>query len=66
MLKQPKVGGFKSHKGRCRYKFSSFPVLSFGQFGLVSLEPSRLTAAQLSAIEFTLRRSLKRSLRSQP
>ena len=66
MLKQPKVGGFKSPKGRCRYKFSKFPRLVYGQFGLVALEPARLSAAQLSALEFTLRRSLKRALRSNP
>ncbi|MGF1484638.1 MAG: 50S ribosomal protein L16 [Opitutales bacterium] len=50
----------KVHKGRIRGKAKGGTEVSFGEFGMQSLDRSRLTAAQIEAARVAINRYLKR------
>jgi large subunit ribosomal protein L16 len=59
---QPKRTKFrKAHKGRIKGIASSGVELAFGQFGLKSMEPERVTARQIEAARRALTRHMKRA-----
>src|SRR5215211_7460067 len=59
---QPKRTKFrKAHKGRIKGLASSGVDLAFGQFGLKSLEPERVTARQIEAARRAITRHMKRA-----
>jgi large subunit ribosomal protein L16 len=59
---QPKKTKFrKAHKGRIKGLATSGASLSFGEFGLKSLEPERLTARQIEAARRAITRQMKRA-----
>jgi large subunit ribosomal protein L16 len=59
---QPKRTKFrKAHKGRIHGTASSAIDLAFGQYGLKTTEPDRLTARQIEAARRALTRHMKRS-----
>jgi large subunit ribosomal protein L16 len=59
---QPKRTKFrKAHKGRIKGVASSGVELAFGQFGLKSMEPERVTARQIEAARRALTRHMKRA-----
>jgi len=60
MLMPAKVKYRKHHRGRMRGKALRGAELSFGEFGLQSLEPCWLTARQIEAGRITITRHLKR------
>lgn len=61
MLLKPKFSKFsKSHKGRVSSVFKIHQQLVKGAFAIVALQPSRLTAAQIAAIDLTLKRAVKK------
>lgn len=58
---QPKRTKFrKQHKGRNRGLANSGNKVSFGEFGLKSVEPGRLTARQIEAARRAMTRHVKR------
>lgn len=60
MLKKPKQTKYsKHHKGRISYNYK-FRYPSDSYFGLVSLEPARLTAGQIAAAELAIKRKIKK------
>jgi len=59
---QPKKTKFrKAHKCRIKGLATSGASLSFGEFGLKSLEPERLTARQIEAARRAITRQMKRA-----
>jgi large subunit ribosomal protein L16 len=61
-MMQPKKTKFrKAHKGRIHGVASSGATLSFGQFGLKSMAPERITARQIEAARRALTRHMKRA-----
>lgn len=61
MYLKPKRTKFaKAHKGRLSHVPKIHSHLAFGSFGLLALQPSRLTAAQLYAAQLAIKRLLKR------
>src|SRR5262249_15799337 len=59
---QPKRTKFrKAHKGRIKGIANSGVELAFGQFGLKSMEPERVTARQIEAARRALTRHMKRA-----
>lgn len=61
MLLKPKHSKFaKAHKGRVSSSFKTTQSLVKGSLALVALQPSRLTAAQISAVDLAIKRSLKK------
>ena len=59
---QPKKTKFrKAHKGRIKGLATSGAALAFGEFGLKSLEPERLTARQIEAARRAITRQMKRA-----
>ncbi|MFA5625066.1 MAG: 50S ribosomal protein L16 [Bradymonadales bacterium] len=60
MLSPKKVKWRKVQKGRMRGKSYRGSEVSFGDFGLVALEPSRITARQIEAARVAMTRYAKR------
>jgi len=60
MLMPKKVKFRKQSRGRMRGRATRGATLSFGEFGLQSLEPCWLTARQLEAGRITITRHIKR------
>jgi len=60
MLMPKKVKFRKQSRGRMRGRATRGSTLSFGEFGLQSLEPCWLTARQLEAGRITITRHIKR------
>tara|TARA_R110002096_G_scaffold322757_1_gene516796 strand:+ start:813 stop:1223 length:411 start_codon:yes stop_codon:yes gene_type:complete len=59
---QPKRTKFrKAHKGRIHGNAKGGTSLTFGQFGLKTVEPGRITARQIEAARRALTRHMKRS-----
>lgn len=59
---QPKRTKFrKQHKGRIHGTAKGGTSLAFGQFGLKSLEPERITARQIEAARRAITRHMKRA-----
>ena len=61
MLSPKRVRWRKQHKGRMRGKAYRGSDVEFGTFGLMALEPHRLTARQIEAARRTMTRHIKRS-----
>jgi large subunit ribosomal protein L16 len=60
-MMQPKRTKFrKAHKGRIHGLATSGASLSFGSYGLKSLEPERITARQIEACRRAITRQMKR------
>ena len=60
MLSPKRVRWRKTQKGRMRGKATRGNSVEFGSFGLVALEPSRITARQIEAARIAMNRYLKR------
>jgi large subunit ribosomal protein L16 len=61
MLYKPKSRKFpKAHKGRVSPLFHTSQSLIFGSYGIVALQPSRLTASQIAAAELAIKRKIKK------
>lgn len=61
MLLKPKASKFaKAHKGRVSSNFKTSQNLVKGSIAIVALQPSRLTAAQIAAVDLTIKRALKK------
>ena len=60
MLSPKKVKFRKRHKGRMTGKAYRGSEVSFGDFGLVALEPGWLTARQIEAARIAMTRHIKR------
>jgi large subunit ribosomal protein L16 len=60
MLSPKRVRWRKQHKGRIRGKAHRGNELSFGIFGLLSLESGRVTARQIEAARIAMTRYIKR------
>jgi len=59
---QPKRTKFrKAHKGRIHGKAPGGTTLTFGQFGLKTMEPGRISARQIEAARRAMNRHMKRS-----
>ena len=60
MLSPKKVKWIKPQKGRVRGKATRGNKLSFGEYGLQSLDGGRVTARQIEASRIAMTRSIKR------
>ncbi len=60
MLAPKKVKHRKMQKGRMRGQPLSGTTISFGQFGLMALEPAHITARQIEAGRIAMTRHVKR------
>jgi large subunit ribosomal protein L16 len=60
MLMPKKTKYRKIQKGRMRGMSKGARTLAFGDYGLVAVEPVRLTARQIEAVRVTLSRRLKK------
>jgi large subunit ribosomal protein L16 len=59
---QPKRTKFrKAHKGRIKGKAKGGTALTFGAYGLKSMEPERVTARQIEAARRAITRHMKRA-----
>jgi large subunit ribosomal protein L16 len=61
MLQPMRTKFRKAHKGRIKGLATSGTELSFGQYGLKSLEPNRVTAREIEAARRALTRHMKRA-----
>ena len=61
MLQPTRTKFRKAHKGRIHGLATSGATLAFGQYGLKSIEPDRVTARQIEAARRALTRFMKRS-----
>lgn len=61
MLSPKRVRWRKPQKGRIKGKAQRGTEVAFGSYGLVTLEPARITARQLEAARIALTRSIRRS-----
>jgi len=61
MLSPKKVRYRKVHKGRMRGIAHRGNKVSFGDYGLLALEPGRITARQIEAARIAMTRYIKRS-----
>jgi large subunit ribosomal protein L16 len=61
MLQPMRTKFRKAHKGRIHGLATSAVDLAFGQYGLKSIEPERITARQIEAARRALTRHMKRS-----
>jgi large subunit ribosomal protein L16 len=61
MLQPMRTKFRKAHKGRIKGLATSGTELSFGQYGLKSLEPNRITAREIEAARRALTRHMKRA-----
>ena len=60
MLSPKRVRWRKTQKGRMRGKATRGNSVEFGSFGLMALEPSRITARQIEAARIAMNRHIKR------
>jgi large subunit ribosomal protein L16 len=60
MLSPKRVRYRKRHKGRMRGKATRGNYLAFGDYGLMTLEPSWITAQQIEAARIAITRHVKR------
>ena len=60
MLSPKRVKWRKRHKGRLKGKAHRGSKLSFGTYGLVALEPKRITARQIEAARVAMNRYIRR------
>ncbi len=60
MLSPKRVRWRKTQKGRMRGKATRGNSVEFGSFGLMALEPSRITARQIEAARIAMNRYIKR------
>jgi len=60
MLQPKKVKHRKQHKGRIRGKAHRGNTLAFGDYGLQTLDPGRITARQIEAARIAMTRYVKR------
>ncbi len=60
MLAPKKMKFRKQHKGRIRGSAERGTSLAFGQFGLMALEPGKITSRQIEAARIALTRKTKR------
>ncbi len=60
MLSPKKMKYRKAHKGRIKGKADRGSKLSFGEFGLVALEPGKISARQIEAARVAMTRHTKR------
>jgi len=60
MLQPKKVKHRKQHKGRIRGKAQRGNQISFGEYGLQSLDAGRITARQIEATRIAMTRYVKR------
>jgi large subunit ribosomal protein L16 len=60
MLSPKRVRWRKQQKGRMRGKAYRGSKLSFGKFGLVALEPHRITARQIESARIAMNRYIRR------
>jgi large subunit ribosomal protein L16 len=61
MLSPAKTKFRKAHKGRIHGLASKATVLNFGEYGLKSLQPERITARQIEAARRAITRYMKRA-----
>ena len=61
MLSPKRVRWRKQHKGRMKGKAYRGNTVEFGTYGLLALEPSRITARQIEAARRAMTRYMKRS-----
>jgi large subunit ribosomal protein L16 len=60
MLSPKRVRWRKRHKGRLKGKAHRGSKLAFGKYGLVALEPKRITARQIEAARIAMNRHIRR------
>ena len=60
MLSPKRVKWRKTHKGRMGGKAHRGSTVAFGQYGLMAVEPVRLTARQIEAARIAMTRHIKR------
>ncbi len=61
MLSPKRVRWRKPQKGRTKGKATRGTEVSFGNYGLITVEPGRISARQLEAARIALTRSIRRS-----
>lgn len=61
MLMPKRVKYRKTHRGRRKGKATAANRVDFGEFGLMALEPSWITAKQIEAARICLAKTLKRT-----
>ena len=60
MPKRVKEGRRKMHRGRMKGQATQGNTISFGDFGLVALDPSWITSRQIEAARIAMTRHIKR------
>jgi large subunit ribosomal protein L16 len=60
MPKRVKEGRRKMHRGRMRGQATQGNKISFGEYGIVALEPSWITSRQIEAARIAMTRHIKR------
>lgn len=60
MLSPKRVRWRKRHKGRLKGKAHRGSTLAFGKYGLVALEPKRITSRQIEAARIAMNRYIRR------
>lgn len=60
MLSPKRVRWRKRHKGRLKGKAYRGSTLAFGKYGLVALEPKRITSRQIEAARIAMNRYIRR------
>lgn len=60
MLSPERVRWRKPHKGRTKGKAYRGSTVSFGEYGMIALEPGRLTARQIEAARIAMTRHIRR------
>ncbi|TXD35094.1 50S ribosomal protein L16 [Lujinxingia vulgaris] len=60
MLSPKRVRWRKPHKGRTKGKAYRGSTVSFGEYGMIALEPGRLTARQIEAARIAMTRHIRR------
>ena len=66
MLLPKRVKYRRVHRGRLTGKAMRGNTVSYGEFGLVALEPAWITSNQIEAARIAMTRYTKRSVRSGP
>jgi len=60
MLSPKRVRWRKPHKGRTKGKAYRGSTVSFGEYGMIAMEPGRLTARQIEAARIAMTRHIRR------
>ncbi|RDV38074.1 50S ribosomal protein L16 [Bradymonadaceae bacterium TMQ3] len=60
MLSPKRVRWRKPHKGRTKGKAYRGSTVSFGEYGMIAVEPGRLTARQIEAARIAMTRHIRR------